>query len=226
MNYFDIIKDIGIPLLAIIITYWATNYKFKKEVPIDKMEFVYDNVYYPISDIIKDINYKEINIDHIEQIDNILIKNKKYVDNITLDTYKNLKESKSDGFDEKHCYNTFKKNINDHNSQLRTKLGYPKSSVLFSLMYPSSFDKYNTILVLMGALLIPFVIYDAIVKQNTEIFITFIYLLIVIVFLIIIILAPVTFFKLLIMLYKKNKRRKKIKNSIQIKVKEDNESLD
>lgn len=148
-NNIDIISAILSAAITSLAGFFVAKYTHNKSIPLDKLEYVYDEVYYPIYKFINDKN----NCNNI-----YLIKNsikiyfdayEKYLDFSTIKIYKELCNCSTES-KQKRIYKRFYNNIYDVNIYLRKRLGYLEPNIFQLYKYSSAKDKalFNTIITL------------------------------------------------------------------------------
>lgn len=139
-NIINIITEFALAILTGFITFLITKYTQNKNVPLDKMEIAYNRIYYPLYCLIKNENIDN-DIDNItNKIKFYLDKYDKYVDKSTIKAFTYLLNSNTQA-KKQEAYYTFKENIYNMNSYLRTKLGYLESNFLHIYPYISKSEK-------------------------------------------------------------------------------------
>lgn len=126
---FEILTVILPVIITGLITFFITKYKYNRNGPLDKLEFAYNRVYYPLYRIISDKNMsKDIDI-VINKSSTYIIKYDKYIDISTKELFDELcncnKVAKK-----KSIYQSFKNIIYDRNSYLRRRLGYLEPNLI------------------------------------------------------------------------------------------------
>lgn len=120
---FEILKIILPAIITGLFTFFITKYKYNKNKPLDKLEFAYNRIYYPLYRIISDKNIEE-DIDQIINKSEIYItKYNKYIDISTKSLFNELCKCNNET-KKKSIYRNFKNIIYDRNSYLRRRLGY------------------------------------------------------------------------------------------------------
>lgn len=137
---FEILTVILPVIITGLITFFITKYKYNRNGPLDKLEFAYNRVYYPLYRIISDKNMsKDIDI-VINKSSTYIIKYDKYVDISTKKLFDELcncnKVAKK-----KSIYQSFKDNIYNRNSYLRRRLGYLEPNFLQLYKYVTPGEK-------------------------------------------------------------------------------------
>lgn len=139
-NNIDIISAILSATITSLAGFFVAKYTYNKSIPFDKLEYVYDEVYYPIYKFINDKN----NCNNI-----YLIKNsikiyfdayEKYLDFSTIKIYKELCNCSTES-KQKRIYKRFYNNIYDMNIYLRKRLGYLEPNIFQLYKYSSIKDQ-------------------------------------------------------------------------------------
>lgn len=140
-----ILKILSVILPALItglFTFFITKFTYNKNRPLEKMEFAYNRVYYPLYRYIR--NNKEQNENAMEETKKALKiyfdKYDKYIDFSTIKTFKRLCECTTKA-KEKSAYQKFTDNIYNMNSYLRKRLGYLEPNIFQLLKYVPIEDK-------------------------------------------------------------------------------------
>lgn len=137
LNNPSIISSIASAIISGFIAFLIAKYTYIKSRPLDKLEFAYNEVYYPIYNFIKDENnYYNVYLTK-NSLKIYFDTYEKYLDYSTIKIYKELcncdRKSK-----EKAIYRKFYNNIYDMTTYLRKRLGYLEPSIfqLFKYLTP------------------------------------------------------------------------------------------
>lgn len=132
----EFLKAVLPPLCTGIITFLITRYECSKDVPLDKLEITYNQVYFPIYRLISDGRpIGEVK----EKSEKYMRENFKYVNETTWKAFKYLSEAR--GAEEQKAFINFKNNVRKMNSRLRKKLGYLEVDIFAQYNYSSPFEK-------------------------------------------------------------------------------------
>lgn len=139
-NNINLISAILPAIITSAIGFVGVKYTYTKNIPLDKLEFTYDEVYYPIYKFINDKN----NCNNIYLIKNSLKiyfdTYEKYLDFSTIKLYKELCKCTTKQ-KQKVVYKKFYNNIYDMNTYLRKRLGYLESNIFQLYKYSLPKDK-------------------------------------------------------------------------------------
>lgn len=141
---FEISKNILPVIIAGFFSFFVTKYTYNKNTPLEKMEFAYNRVYYPLYRYIR--NNKDQNENAIEETKKALKiyfeKYDKYIDYSTIKTFKSLCECNTKA-KEKSAYQKFTDNVYNMNSYLRKRLGYLEPNIFQLFKYVPIEDKVS-----------------------------------------------------------------------------------
>ena len=150
LNNINIIQAIIPTIISCVGTLFVARYTYNRSRPLDKLEYAYNEVYYPIYKFINDKN----NYNNIYATKNALKvyfdSYEKYLDFSTIKIYNELYncDTKSK---EKYTYDRFIDNINNMNAYLRKRLGYLEPSIFQLFRCLPIQDKISIGIVLMFA---------------------------------------------------------------------------
>lgn len=131
---FDLLKEVAPALVTGVISYLLAKYKYHKDVPLDKMEKAYDEVYFPLYQAVRDeCSAPEL----LEKTKIYYDEFYKYFDRSTLVAYELLK----DNLEDKEAFANYKSNIIETNCRLRSRLGYLEPSFWSMYTYAPAKDK-------------------------------------------------------------------------------------
>lgn len=148
-NNLNIISAILSAIITGAIGFAGVKYTYNKSIPLDKLEYVYNEVYYPIYKFINEKDYKN-NVYLIKNSIKIYFEAyEKYIDFSTIKIYKELCNCSTES-KQKRIYKRFYNNIYDMNIYLRKRLGYLEPNIFQLYKYSSAKDKalFNTIITL------------------------------------------------------------------------------
>ncbi|MCM1440617.1 MAG: hypothetical protein NC131_15680 [Roseburia sp.] len=151
-NILDILKAIVPAIITSITAFLVAKYTYNKSTPLDKLEYAYNEVYYPIYKFIRDKN----NYNNVYATRNALKiyfdAYEKYLDMSTIKAFNELYNCKTKT-DEKSAYRNFTDNIYSMNTYLRKRLGYLEPNIFQLYKYSPNKDKVvlNGVLVFIGA---------------------------------------------------------------------------
>lgn len=185
LNNPSIISSIVTAIISGFIAFLIAKYTYNKSRPLDKLEFAYNEVYYPIYKFIKDEN----NYNNVYLTKNSLKiyfdTYEKYLDFSTIKIYKELCncDSKSKA---KAIYRRFYNNIYDMNTYLRKRLGYlePSAFQLFRYLTIQKQLDVGIIFSVAGACICLnlCLILNSLIENLLAIFITFCFFIVVLLF--------------------------------------------
>lgn len=128
-----IMQIVSPAIISVLGVIWSTLHSIKKKKPIDKIERVYDEVYYPIINLMKSQNMSRKNVElynFVLYCEYILGKNKKLVDKSTLELFYRLKEADRIKYKVAQRYKDFDRHISKFDKSLRKQIGYLEPSYL------------------------------------------------------------------------------------------------
>lgn len=127
---FDILKNILPVVIAGLFSFFVAKYTYNKNTPLEKMEFAYNRVYYPLYRYIRNNNnQKDNDMEKIKKALKIYFdKYDKYIDFSTIQTFKRFCECSTKA-EEKSAYQIFSYNVYNMNSYLRKRLGYLEPNI-------------------------------------------------------------------------------------------------
>lgn len=133
---FEIFKNILPVIIAGLFSFFVAKYTYNKNTPLEKMEFAYNRVYYPLYRYIRNNNnQKDIDMEKTKKALKIYFdKYDKYIDFSTIKTFKRLCECNTKA-EEKSAYQKFTDNIYNMNSYLRKRLGYLEPNIFQLFKY-------------------------------------------------------------------------------------------
>lgn len=134
IKFIEILK-IALPsCITGMITFFITKYNFHQNTPLDKYEFAYNRIYYPIYRLLmNNTPIQELVIKSRQH----LVKYNKYADRTTLIAFLYLEKYPY----QKKAQNNFNDNIVHINSKLRHRLGYLEPNILNMYTYSSPTEK-------------------------------------------------------------------------------------
>lgn len=127
---FELFKNILPVIIAGLFSFFVSKYTYNKNTPLEKMEFAYNRVYYPLYRYIsKNKDQNENNMKETKKaLKRYFDKYDKYIDFSTIKTFKKLCEC-STRTEEKSAYQKFANNVYSMNSYLRKRLGYLEPNI-------------------------------------------------------------------------------------------------
>lgn len=129
---FDILKNILPVVIAGLFSFFVAKYTYNKNTPLEKMEFAYNRVYYPLYRYIRNNKDQNINDNDMEETKKALKfyfdKYDKYIDFSTIKTFIILCECNTRA-EEMSAYQKFANNVCSMNSYLRKRLGYLEPNI-------------------------------------------------------------------------------------------------
>lgn len=132
----ELLKVVLPTLFTGLITLLVARYTSNKNMPLDKLEITYNQVYFPIYRLISERK----SLDEIKaKSEKYICDNFKYVNETTWKAFKYLNEAR--GAEEQKAFANFKDNIRKMNTKLRKKLGYLEVDILAQYSYSSPFEK-------------------------------------------------------------------------------------
>jgi len=118
--FFDLLKVVLPATITSICTFFITKYTYNRNTPLNKLEIVYNEVYYPLYKLINN----ETNIDFIiSKMKPYFDKYDKYIDRSTLKIFDTLCQCNTNSR-KKSIFQKFKSNIYSRSYYLRRRLGY------------------------------------------------------------------------------------------------------
>lgn len=139
-NNINIIQSILPAIITGMAGFVGVKYTYNKNIPLDKLEYTYNEVYYPIYKFINEENNKN-NVYLIKNSIEIYFKAyEKYIDFSTIKLYKELCNCTTE-LKQKKVYKRFYNNIYDMNKYLRKRLGYLEPNIFQLYKYSSKMDK-------------------------------------------------------------------------------------
>lgn len=151
-NILDILIAVVPAIITSIAAFLVAKYTYNKSVPLDKLEYAYNEVYYPIYKFIRDKN----NYNNVYATRNALKiyfdTYEKYLDRSTIKAFEALSKCKTKT-GEKSAYLKFTDNICRMDTYLRKRLGYLEPNIFQLYKYSPREDKVVLVgvLVLIGA---------------------------------------------------------------------------
>lgn len=127
------ISPIMIPCVS---TFLVAKYTCRNNRPLDKLEIAYNRIYFPLYVWVNDKSCSEIDHEEFQKkVNKLFMKYRKYVSQSTLDTFVLYKNAYEDKKNIKVTYKNFKDNLQNYNSSIRYKLGYPHTNRIESYRY-------------------------------------------------------------------------------------------
>lgn len=146
----DILLAIVPTIITSIATFFVAKYTYDRNRPLDKLEYAYNEVYYPIYKFIKDKNnYNNVYVIRAS-LKIYFDAYEKYLDLSTIKAFNELNNCKTKA-EEKSAYRKFIDNIYSMNTYLRKRLGYLEPNIFQLYKYSPTKDKVFLCGVLMFA---------------------------------------------------------------------------
>lgn len=136
----EILKIILPAIVTGMFTFFVTKYNYNRNVPLDKMETAYNEIYYPIYKLLNEQKiFNNVNVEEIILITSkILNKHGDYADRSTLNAFRLLNDLKN-----KEVYENFRNNILKKYLYLRRRLGYLEPNIFQIYIYSSKTEKFT-----------------------------------------------------------------------------------
>lgn len=139
-NILDILIAIVPAIITSITAFLVAKYTYNKNIPLDKLEYAYNEVYYPIYKFIKDKNnYNNIYLTRTS-LKIYFDSYEKYLDFSTIKAFNELHNCKTKA-EERSAYRKFIDNIYSMNTYLRKRLGYLEPNIFQLYKYSPNKDK-------------------------------------------------------------------------------------
>lgn len=151
-NILDILIAIVPAIITSMAAFLVAKYTYNKNIPLDKLEYAYNEVYYPIYKFIKDNNnYNNVYLTRTS-LKIYFDAYEKYLDFSTIKAFNELYNCKTKR-EERSAYRNFIDNIYNMNTYLRKRLGYLEPNIFQLYKYSPNKDKLilKGLLVFMGA---------------------------------------------------------------------------
>jgi len=132
----EFLKVILPSLFTGVISFLVARYTSNKNMPLDKLEITYNQVYFPIYRLISE--GKSLN-EIKEKSEKYISDNFKYVNETTWKAFRYLNDASET--EKQKAFTNFKNNVKKMNSKLRRKLGYLEVDLFAQYNYSSSFEK-------------------------------------------------------------------------------------
>ena len=155
----ELLKVILPSLFTGVLSFLVARYTSNKNMPLDKLEITYNQVYFPIYRLISE--GKPLN-EIKEKSEKYIRDNFKYINQTTWKAFKYLDEAR--GAEEQKAYANFKDNIRKMNVKLRKKLGYLEVDFIAQYTYLSTFEK--NVYRLLGELTVAYLFLGFVVITN------------------------------------------------------------
>ena len=155
----ELLKVILPSLFTGVLSFLVARYTSNKNMPLDKLEITYNQVYFPIYRLISEgKSIEEIKV----KSEKYMRDNFKYVNETTWKAFKYLDDAR--GAEVQKAYANFKDNIRKMNAKLRKKLGYLEVDLIAQYTYLSAFEK--NVYRLLGELTVAYLFLGVVMVTN------------------------------------------------------------